>query len=73
MNDSSGAQWRDGGRRAQKRVKGSNGEESTYAGQDEDKHIVWVWAGKFSGGDGGDERLNHGTVMESLLQTKWIV
>lgn len=50
MNDSSGAQWRDGGRRAQRRVKGSNGEESTYAGQDEDKHIVWVWAGKFSGG-----------------------
>lgn len=57
INDSSGAQWRDGGRRAQKRVKGSNGEESTYAG----------------GGVGGDERLNHGTVMESLLQRKWIV
>lgn len=50
MNDSSGAQWRDGGRRAQRWVKGSNGDESTYAGQDEDKHIVWVWAGKLSGG-----------------------
>lgn len=51
INDSTGAQWQETEGEHNGGSRGAGvGLGGTNAGQDEDRHIVWVWAGNLSGG-----------------------